>query len=232
GDVPSMAASIRQKGLLQPIGVTTTFELIWGEIRLEACKLNGETHILAHVLDIRNIADGQWIENELRKQFTDAERMAIIDFLSPSIEAEAKARRSATLKQNQREDRGGNLPQRKRRARNTLADKAGVSPRKVQQMKSIATAAERDPVKFGDLRRAVEDKTLSVNGAYKELRKRQKDDKTSGSASDSKSNVIEFPSNEEQSEEESGFKARLDEIIDRLCDAVLQLITRYHNFDN
>ena len=38
GDLPSLAQSIQEIGLLQPIGVTPEIELVFGERRLRACR--------------------------------------------------------------------------------------------------------------------------------------------------------------------------------------------------
>jgi hypothetical protein len=71
-------ASIRRHGLLQPIGVTAAGELVFGERRLAACRdLLGWQDIEARVIDIASIAEGEHDENELRKNFTRSERLAI-----------------------------------------------------------------------------------------------------------------------------------------------------------
>jgi ParB-like chromosome segregation protein Spo0J len=38
GDLKALAGSIRQEGLLQPIGVTETLELVFGERRIRAVR--------------------------------------------------------------------------------------------------------------------------------------------------------------------------------------------------
>lgn len=52
GDLRSLAQSIRKNGLLQPIGVTKKFELVFGERRLRAHQqiLKSKT-ILARIVD-------------------------------------------------------------------------------------------------------------------------------------------------------------------------------------
>ena len=78
GDVESLAASIRDIGLLQPIGIDPYFELIFGMRRLEACKdILGWTTIPAVTLNLESILAGEFAENEFRKQFTASERVAI-----------------------------------------------------------------------------------------------------------------------------------------------------------
>jgi hypothetical protein len=78
GDLTSLADSIRQEGLLQPIGVTDRLELVFGERRIRAVRdtLKKET-ILARIVDVSSIIAGEYAENEVRKDFTPSERVAI-----------------------------------------------------------------------------------------------------------------------------------------------------------
>lgn len=78
GDLTSLAESIREEGLLQPIGVTEKLELVFGERRLRAHKdiLKRKT-ILARIVDVTSIIQGEYAENEVRKDFTPSERVAI-----------------------------------------------------------------------------------------------------------------------------------------------------------
>jgi hypothetical protein len=77
GDLQELADSIQEFGLLQPIGVTKERELVFGERRLRACRLVGIEKIPTRTVDIESIARGEHDENELRKDFTPSERVAI-----------------------------------------------------------------------------------------------------------------------------------------------------------
>ena len=78
GDLESLAANIREIGLLQPIGVDAHYRLIFGARRLQACAIILEwTEIPAVVLSVDSILAGEYAENEFRKQFTPSERAAI-----------------------------------------------------------------------------------------------------------------------------------------------------------
>ena len=59
GDLTSLADSIRQLGLLQPIGVTDKFRLVFGERRLRTQRdiLKKKT-IIAHIVDVSSIVSG------------------------------------------------------------------------------------------------------------------------------------------------------------------------------
>src|ERR1700704_3496959 len=78
GDLTSLADSIRQEGLLQPIGVTEKLELVFGERRLRATRdILKKRTILARIVDVTSIVAGEYAENEIRKDFTPSERVAI-----------------------------------------------------------------------------------------------------------------------------------------------------------
>ena len=64
GDLTSLADSIKEEGLLQPIGVTEKLELVFGERRLRAHQdiLKKKT-ILARIVDVRSIIAGEYAEN-------------------------------------------------------------------------------------------------------------------------------------------------------------------------
>lgn len=83
GDLQGLADSIRAIGLLQPIGVTKDKTLIFGARRLAACRdvLQWKS-IPTRVLDLAVIAEGEFVENHLRKDFTVSERVAILETLA------------------------------------------------------------------------------------------------------------------------------------------------------
>ena len=77
GDIGALAASIEDVGLLQPIGITPSFDLVFGERRLEAFKELGRNKIPARFIDIEAIARGERAENMVRKDFTPGEAVAV-----------------------------------------------------------------------------------------------------------------------------------------------------------
>jgi|LSQX01.1.fsa_nt_gb DNA modification methylase len=86
GDLTSLAESIRRLGLLQPIGVTDDLRLVFGERRLLALRdiLKKKT-ITARILNIDSIVSGEYAENEIRKDFTPSERVAIAKAIEKKI---------------------------------------------------------------------------------------------------------------------------------------------------
>lgn len=120
GDLTSLAKSIQKNGLLQPIGVTKKLELIFGERRLRSHQqiLKKKT-ILARVIDVPSIIAGEHDENEIRKDFTPSERVAIAKAIEEKI----------GKRQGQRTDRQpvGKSPQvpSGKKTREVAADRAG-----------------------------------------------------------------------------------------------------------
>lgn len=76
GDIPALAQSIQELGLLQPIGVDKEHRLIFGERRLRAHQHLGLETIKARIIEVDTLLAEQ-AENEIRKDFTASERVAI-----------------------------------------------------------------------------------------------------------------------------------------------------------
>lgn len=77
GDLRALASSIKALGLLQPVGILEDLTLVFGHRRILACQLLGHTEIDVRIVNVASIAMGEMAENELRKQFTPSERVAI-----------------------------------------------------------------------------------------------------------------------------------------------------------
>ena len=112
GDLQALADSMSEIGLLQPIGVTADFALVFGERRLRAARILGWTAISARIVDVPSIVAGEYAENEVRKDFTPSERVAIAEALRARI-GERRGRpaggkgglRSTIFRQDARPDR-------------------------------------------------------------------------------------------------------------------------------
>ena len=100
GDLTTLAESIRQEGLLQPIGVTDRLELVFGERRLRAVRdiLKKKT-ILARIVDVTSILAGEYHENEISKDFTPSERVAIAKAIEQQIGNRRGQRRTGNVGQ-------------------------------------------------------------------------------------------------------------------------------------
>jgi ParB family chromosome partitioning protein len=94
GDVDSLARSIDQIGLLHPVVVRSDGTLVAGERRLAACQQLGWTEIPATIVDLDEIAKGEFAENAIRKDFRPTEIDAIRRALEPAEKAAARERMS------------------------------------------------------------------------------------------------------------------------------------------
>ena len=77
GDIPALAKSIEEIGLLQPIGIDSGYRLVFGERRLRAFLRLGRAAIPARFVNLESLLKGEYAENELRKDFTPSERVEI-----------------------------------------------------------------------------------------------------------------------------------------------------------
>ncbi len=92
GDIPGLAASIADVGLLHPVVVTPDGCLIAGERRLKALLHLGQDRASVTILDLDRVVRGEYAENQFRKAFTPSEAADIADSLEPKLRQEAKDR--------------------------------------------------------------------------------------------------------------------------------------------
>jgi ParB-like nuclease family protein/MT-A70 protein len=165
GDVAGLAASMAELGLLQAIGVTPGSTLIWGQRRLRAAKLLGWTEITVNVVDLHDIARGEYAENVHRKDFTLSEAVAIKRALEPIERAAAKERQGTRT-----DKHPGKLPTSSTgRAADKAAKATGMARRTLEKAEAIVDAAEAEPEKYGKLL-ADMDRTGRANGVYRRLK--------------------------------------------------------------
>jgi ParB family chromosome partitioning protein len=160
GDIDGLAASMRDLGLLHPVVVRPDGKLIAGERRLRAAKQPGWTNIPVTVVDLDEIARGEFAENAVRKNFTLSEAVAVKRALEPLEKAAAKERMLAGKP-------SGNLP--KGRAADKAAKATGMARRTLEKAEAIVDAAEAEPEKFGALLKKMDD-TGRVNGVFRQFK--------------------------------------------------------------
>ena len=88
GDIPALAESIKELGLLHPIGIDSGYRLVFGERRLRAFKHLGRDTIPVRFVNLESLIKGELAENDCRKDFTPSERVAI----GAAMEAELQGR--------------------------------------------------------------------------------------------------------------------------------------------
>ena len=119
GELEVLAASIATLGLLHPPVVTEDGLLICGERRVIAMRdILRWTSIPVTVLELPDVVEGEYAENEIRKDFTPSERVEICK----ALEARLVERRGKDNRQNIAELKG-------RRSDDIAAERAGFGNR-------------------------------------------------------------------------------------------------------
>jgi N6-adenosine-specific RNA methylase IME4 len=163
GDIAGLAASIAEIGLLNPIVIRPDGTLIAGERRLRAVESLSREQIEVTIVDLDEIARGEFAENVHRKDFTPSELVAIGREVERIERDRAKIRKA-------HDGRAGKLPERQTGdARDKIAAQLGTSGRTYEKMRAVVEAGEAEPERFGKLV-ADMDRSGRVNGVYKRLK--------------------------------------------------------------
>ena len=169
GSIDALAQDIQKHGLLNPITVMEqtdgTFTLIAGLRRLKAVQQNGDSQIRATVMSAMEADELLMLEiseNEQRKDFTTAERLAFAERIK-AVETEKGKQRMLSGKA--QGDPVGVRPQgvETGKVRHIIAEKVGfTSDRQMRRAKKIA---EKRP----DLLESVDKGKSTIYGAYQQM---------------------------------------------------------------
>ena len=85
GDLEGLAESIERVGLLHPVVVKSDGTLVVGHRRIEAARLLGWSEIPTTIIDVADLLSAERDENEIRKDFTVSERVAIAQAVEADI---------------------------------------------------------------------------------------------------------------------------------------------------
>lgn len=160
GDIGSLAASMADLGLLQPIVIDQENRLIAGHRRLEAAEQLGWTEIPVNVINLADIVKGEVAENLIRKDFTASEIAAIKKALEPLEKAQAEERKKAGIPAAE-SDKG--------RVDDRIASAVGMSRDSLSKIETIAKAAEQDKAQYGEILEQVDRNELSINAAHQKV---------------------------------------------------------------
>jgi ParB-like chromosome segregation protein Spo0J len=192
GDLPLLIESIKDVGLLQPIGIRPNKTLIYGGRRLEACKRLGMTTIAAVICETLDddiaCLKAERDENICREAMSISECVALSEAIEEHERAAAKERKShgttapgkpknASADSAQALDTG--------RTRDKVAAAVGLSHDTLSKARQVVEAAEDEdlPVEVRTVaKQAVEemDRTGKVAGAHRAVAEAK--DKASGKA--------------------------------------------------
>jgi hypothetical protein len=171
GNIPALAASIADVGLLHPVVITPDGVLIAGERRIEACRLLGWSAVPVHVVDIDAIARGEFAENAHRKDFAPSELVAIAATVEQR-ERELAQQRMTLGKISTGSERG--------KVRDKVAAPLGVSGRTLEKAKAVVHAAQAEPERFGHLVQEMDARTGGVTATYRKLSQARDEQKVLG----------------------------------------------------
>ncbi|AIQ29323.1 plasmid-partitioning protein [Paenibacillus sp. FSL P4-0081] len=136
--IEELAQDIAENGLINPIVVTSDYQLIAGERRLRAHQHLGRQEVAVNVMDVRDYAHHLQLEiseNEHRRDFTFSERIAYGKKIEELERIKAKERMTAPDKENLPEGEKGQV-------RDIVAEQAGFgSGRNYDKAKFIAEHA-------------------------------------------------------------------------------------------
>ena len=164
GDIDALARSIEEVGLLHPIVVTGEGKLIAGERRLMACRQLGWDEIPVTVIELEEIIRGEVAENQMRKDFTPSEMVAIGQILEERERGRAKDRQGYRS--------SGTVPELEHgQVRDIVGKAVGVSGRTYERARAVVEAAQADPAAYGSLVEEMD--ARGVKPAYHKLREKQ-----------------------------------------------------------
>ena len=151
GDIPALAQSIEEIGLLQPIGIDSGYRLVFGERRLRAFRHLGRDTIPARFVNLDSLLKGEYAENELRKDFTQSERVAIGRALEGDLAKRNGVRHDTSAAKE-------NFPEVKGQTRDLAAKAAGFGNGKTyEQAKAVVDSGAPELIE------AMDSGALSIN---------------------------------------------------------------------
>jgi N6-adenosine-specific RNA methylase IME4 len=161
GDLRPLVDSMAAQGLLQPIMILPTGDLVAGERRLAAAVDLGWTDIPVTIHDFKDPLRAEIDENMIRLDLTPSEAVAAYRALAPRLATPVG-----------RPAIGGNLPPITRgKTRDKVAACVGMSGRTLDKAIAVVEAAEADPAN-GDLVDRM-DRQRKVDFAFSELKIRE-----------------------------------------------------------
>ena len=164
GDIQELADSIKEQTLLQAIGINENNELIFGLRRIKAAKLLGWEQIDARVVNVTSLIEGEITENEIRKDFTNDEKVAI----GKMIEQQLGERRGNP---NFRKD---TIPPMlaELETRDIAAQKAGFGSHGTYEKAKLISGKAN-----AEIKNKLDSNEFSINQAYNEIKKEERKQK-------------------------------------------------------
>jgi N6-adenosine-specific RNA methylase IME4 len=155
-DIDSLANDIKQNGLLHPIVITENYDLIAGLRRMKAFEMLGEAEIPSSIIRINDIVNAELSENRFRENFTISE----VNSIHKHIVSTRIGHRPT------KQEKGGKLsPLPTGKSRDLTSKYTGYSPKTIDKIEHIVSAAEKNPEKFGSVLDKIDRGEMSISYA-------------------------------------------------------------------
>jgi ParB-like chromosome segregation protein Spo0J len=187
GDIEGLANSIKDRGLLQPVGIRPDNTLVCGERRIRAFVLLGRTEIPVHICDSIDselkLIEAERDENTCHEPFTPSEAEDMYQRLLPMCRKAAEESKDEGRKKgggDRRSDAARNRLGRTstkakrddtKRAASRAAASTGYSASTIKKVEEIKAKAKEDPKTFGDLAKKLDQKGCKVNSVFNAMKK-------------------------------------------------------------
>ena len=175
GDLTGLVESIRKIGLLHPIVVTESYELVAGGRRLEAIRQLGHKSIAATILPMspEQMLYAERDENTARLDLRRSEMVALGRQLETVLKEKVRDQQRESGRRLGTGQQVGETPSScVGPVRERVAGTLGVGSSTYEKAKQVVEAAEADPEQYGDLVETM-DETGNVYGTHRELKERQ-----------------------------------------------------------
>ena len=167
GDITDLVNSIKNNGLLHPISITKNCILVAGRRRIEALRKLGFEQIPVTITDIEIKESGEIDENNIRKDFTPEEMVAVKKYLDSreinlKSETQIKPGSNKPSSMNSQGHPKFGRPKRSKR----IAKAVGTSDTNLRKLELLHDAASHEPKLYGDLWQKVNSNKMSTNRAF------------------------------------------------------------------
>jgi len=183
GDLDTLASSLRELGMLQPVGITPDKTLVFGERRMTAAKLLGWTQVPALVFESLTDAvaaiKAERDENRCRKEMTPSEYVELGRALEAVERAEAEKRQKSGAKSDLPDPGPEGSAAKKGDTRDKVGEALGISGKTYERAKIVVDEAP-------ELVEAMDSGALPVRTAAKVAKLAPKERKKVAKAADPK----------------------------------------------
>lgn len=190
GDIEALAASIQERGLLQPVGIRPDNTLVCGERRIRAFKQLKRTEIPVYVCegleDELRYLEAERDENTCRQGLTPVEAREQQQRLEPLYAQQGKAeQKKSPGRPTSPPKKGGETSttfseprDNTKRTAHRAAASTGYSDKTLKKVAEIQQAAKKQPKLYGNLVDALNEpdcKVDRIHKKYKAIKKQQED---------------------------------------------------------